>query len=1331
MKLTRFLGATALAGSFFVSASAWAQAAPTATTNPQTSNPAASLGNEEEQARQESADGSESTDGTIVVTGSRIPRPENDGTIPGVQVDAVQIQQRGFTNALEALNDIPLVGPGASPLTGNNGGQTASLGAAFVDRLDLGTQRTLTLVNGRRFVSGNAASLFVEGNATGAQVDVNVIPSTLIERVDVLTVGGAAAYGADAIAGVVNFILRDDFEGLQLRALSGITQRGDAAQYQLAATYGLNFMDGRGNVVISGEYTRNDGLQADSRDFRLARTNSFTNPFNGSVRNPAFNPNNTFVDVTGANNGAFLRNTDDLQPGTLFGEGFVNQSLSFNGTVFNAIAAPYTPYVPISAGTGAATLTSNFISFSNGLAPVGQILPGTTAAGTTSLLGTRNVGFFSTAAQIIQGTPGAGITGTAQGAGFTTLLSNGLNGRTTPITGLPITTFAPTLGTGTAANPFLPGNVTPQQVFTQFGVTPPAQTSTQTAAQYATALNTLAINVLQANRFTAREFFAANPNVNVNYFVGTFVPSVPKVANTDTTLVTVRSSQTGGTIQVPVNQVLPFVAVPLEFNADGSLRAYTFASGTTPTSPLTYAQTQGSDGGFRRSIENIVLRTQQDRYVANLIGHFDINDEITFFTENTYAHITNRALRNSPSQNFQSNTAENAPLQININNPFLTAQNRGVLNSVGINAANPTFIITRQNQDIFGDNPTVNRNETFRIVGGLRSKYTLFGQDWNAEISGTFGRGVTRTFATQINDIEYQLALDAVDRGLATTGVANGQIVCRAQVFPGQYLGRSPIGTAANIVRQPNAAGEQQESLFTPVITQAQIDSCQPLNPFGFNNMSEASKAYVRQSQEFKNVSEQTLFTASFGGALFDLPAGPLGINVNGEYRKDKLRFTSNELNRFGRGRAAPSSNFGAFTETIEIGAEARIPLTGPDFLPFLGKLEFSPAVRVTKQDGEADSYRNVLGAFIAPESKGDPETIYSLAGTWAPIRDITFRGNYTKSIRQPSVVELFLGGQPVFSTPTDFCSPANLTSAAPTVRRANCQAAVIAQGLATDANTANAFLSTFAPLGVGLSGTYAGNVDLQPEKATSWTVGGVLTPRFIPGLTVSADYINLDLRGTIVPTTLAQGIQSCYDSTTFPDTTPQTGTNLCASFTRDANFQIANGYSLSFLNLGSVRVRALNLSASYPIDLGNLGKLSLRGNAYHLFRFESAASGDFDVDGLRSDGTFTRPKWEIQASARYQKDSFYATVTWNHRAPTRIFSSGAAAGPEIVPFNRYPAINLFDAAIGADITDDFRLQLSVTNIGDDNFAGDLGYLFQDYVDQIGRRGAITVIAKF
>jgi outer membrane receptor protein involved in Fe transport len=298
---------------------------------------------------------------TILVTGSRIPRPEFEGNIPGAQITAQDIQARGFTNVLDALNDLPLVGPGASPI-GNAGGQPASLGAAFVDLLDLGTNRTLSLVNGRRFVSGNAGTLFVAGNVTGGQVDLNVIPTELVERTDVLTVGGAVAYGSDAIAGVVNIILKDDYDGIAVTARSGITTRGDAANYQIGGIVGRNFADDRANITIAFEYNRDDGLQGNAREEFSANYVAPTFFGNGGVRNSAFAPAIP-IDVTGANNGAFLRATDDGQPGNRFLPLVVGGSilLSEGGTVFQytgARASLPTTFSAVVAGTQVGALQS-------------------------------------------------------------------------------------------------------------------------------------------------------------------------------------------------------------------------------------------------------------------------------------------------------------------------------------------------------------------------------------------------------------------------------------------------------------------------------------------------------------------------------------------------------------------------------------------------------------------------------------------------------------------------------------------------------------------------------------------------------------------------------------------------------------------------------------------------------------------------------------------------------------------------------------------------------------------------------------------------------------
>src|SRR4051812_32878021 len=115
------------------------------------------------------------------------------------------MEERGFTNVADAINDLPSSGVPTLPI----GDQASfSTGRNFVNIFNLGTNRTLTLVNGRRFVGGNPASLFVAGNTAGQQVDLNVIPTGLIDRIETIQAGGSAVYGSDAIAGVINIITR-------------------------------------------------------------------------------------------------------------------------------------------------------------------------------------------------------------------------------------------------------------------------------------------------------------------------------------------------------------------------------------------------------------------------------------------------------------------------------------------------------------------------------------------------------------------------------------------------------------------------------------------------------------------------------------------------------------------------------------------------------------------------------------------------------------------------------------------------------------------------------------------------------------------------------------------------------------------------------------------------------------------------------------------------------------------------------------------------------------------------------------------------------------------
>lgn len=181
----------------------------------------------------------------IVVTGSRIASPAAASASPLQVITAEQIQQQGAINVQEVLLQNPAFGtPGISRT--NSSFATQGAGAATVNLRNLGEDRTLVLVNGRRFVSGQPGS---------QAVDLNVIPTGFVERIDTLTGGASAVYGSDAVAGVVNIVYKN-FEGLQADAQLGITERGDGFDQQYSLLGGKNFADGRGNVMLFGSYSK-------------------------------------------------------------------------------------------------------------------------------------------------------------------------------------------------------------------------------------------------------------------------------------------------------------------------------------------------------------------------------------------------------------------------------------------------------------------------------------------------------------------------------------------------------------------------------------------------------------------------------------------------------------------------------------------------------------------------------------------------------------------------------------------------------------------------------------------------------------------------------------------------------------------------------------------------------------------------------------------------------------------------------------------------------------------------------------------------------------------
>jgi iron complex outermembrane receptor protein len=192
----------------------------------------------------------------IEVTGSRIRSVTADSASPLQIITAQDIAQSGAVNVQDLLLKNPALGSLPTFSRTNSNFDNLNSGVSVVDLRNLGEERTLVLVNGKRFVSG------VPGSSS---VDLNSIPTDFIERIEILTGGSSSAYGSDAVAGVINFILKKDYEGLSLDASVGQSDRGDDKKQKFGITWGANAAGGKGNVMLHFGYSKQGSVYSKDR----------------------------------------------------------------------------------------------------------------------------------------------------------------------------------------------------------------------------------------------------------------------------------------------------------------------------------------------------------------------------------------------------------------------------------------------------------------------------------------------------------------------------------------------------------------------------------------------------------------------------------------------------------------------------------------------------------------------------------------------------------------------------------------------------------------------------------------------------------------------------------------------------------------------------------------------------------------------------------------------------------------------------------------------------------------------------------------------------------
>lgn len=705
-----------------------------------------------------------------------------------------------------------------------------------------------------------------------------------------------------------------------------------------------------------------------------------------------------------------------------------------------------------------------------------------------------------------------------------------------------------------------------------------------------------------------------------------------------------------------------------QFNPGGNLVAYNRGIPFVAALPSGASRSSGGDGfNFNDYIQ---LTSTIERINANLFTSYELSDNIRFFAEGMFFQGKGDELVQQPTFNSSLFGGQSVALRYSINDPRLSAQARSQLVSLGYTN---TFSVGRANADL-ADATGSSRNRLYRGVAGFDGDFLIGGRKFNYEASINYGRNDFTDYGQGINQQKFTNAINNCGTAVIVTGTGNK---------PGTTTPYTPLADPA----------------------------CAPLSLFGEDVASAAAKAYVIQNTVTNTRLEQFVANINVGGSPFDLFGNPVAFNAGYEHHSEKGAFNPDPFLVAGLGRSvaiAPTS--GKYTLDEEFG-EILVPLITPNNNFVFSKLEAYGRVRHV--------HNTVNGNFVA----------WAAGGSFAPIRDVEFRGNYTRSFRAPSIVELYSPQTVTFVTVPDLCSPTNkVLGSVPAVRTANC----------------NAFLAKFpgaTPLlaaAASVSGLNGGNPLLSNERANSFTYGAIIRPRFIPGLAVSVDYISIDIKQPISSLTVATITASCFDNSNFDATDPANGNAFCSLIKRDANGQVVDNpvspnVTSGFVNGNSIKVSSIQGTIDYSTKVhlfGARATLELGGDLFYLRNRLNDITG---VAPTRSDGINGDPKWQAQGRFRYFTDGFGISTNVNYVGRQIVSLTQRGGSPnDAREFDSFKPFATVDASIWFKTVDQFRLTLSITNLFDRVGQGYFGYIIPASInDPLGRRFAITVAKKF
>ena len=541
----------------------------------------------------------------------------------------------------------------------------------------------------------------------------------------------------------------------------------------------------------------------------------------------------------------------------------------------------------------------------------------------------------------------------------------------------------------------------------------------------------------------------------------------------------------GGVIQVTTAGGCAALAEPLRSQRclpNGQPRLFSFDpnGNLVQTIPTTDFRPYGSgnillEGGQQPGSLSTLNNTGQlavgmERYSANLLSNFEINEALRPFLEAKFVHIE---VDQESSPSFVSNASSYASWfggpNLRCNNPFLSAQALGVMQSLGrcTDVANGTFNLGRNNVDFGSRGEDIDR-DTYRIVLGIDG---TFNDDWRYEVAFNYGHMEVDQVSTNnllLFDVDgnpdgFNLAVDAVRN-------ASGQIVCRV-----------------------NADADPTNNR----------PDCVPINLFGFGAPSREALDFVNTEARYQEKAEQLVASAYMAGdssQLFELPGGPAAFAIGAEYRVEKAESEWDELTASGGTFLNAIEPFNPpDLKVAEFFGELRLPILAD--LPFVEELTAEAAYRYSDYDTATDTV-----------------DAYNFGLVYAPVSDIRFRGNYSTSVRAPTQSDLYSAQSQNFASIQDPCDILYINGNPN--RAANCAAAGLPPNF--ENTPARQFTIGFVQ---------GGNPTLIEEEGESWTYGFVLMPHQLPGFAFSLDYYDIEVTNLIATLGAQTIINECYNS--------------------------------------------------------------------------------------------------------------------------------------------------------------------------------------------------------